>query len=112
MTHDARKGVNESLFRDVNERLERRAIAKLNDTERFEVLCECDREECTERIMISFAAYEAVRARPRAFIVVTGHTDPTFEHVAVEHGTYAVVEKFGEAGEVAEIQNPREGDEA
>jgi hypothetical protein len=112
MTHDTRKGVNESLFRDVNERLERRAIAKLPDDQQFEVLCECDREECTERIMISFAAYEAVRTRPRAFIVVAGHTDPTCEHVVVGHTTYSVVEKFGEAGEVAEIQNPREGDEA
>jgi len=112
MSHDTRKGVNESLFRDVNERLERRAIAKLPDDQRFEVLCECDREECTERIMISFASYETVRTRPRAFIVVPGHIDPTCEHLVDDHGTYTVVEKFGEAGEVAEIQNPREGDEA
>jgi hypothetical protein len=105
---DARKGANEALFRDVNERLERRALARLPDEERFEILCECEHEECTERIAIAFSAYESVRARPTAFVVLPGHVDPTCERVVASLPGGSVVEKFGEAGEVAEDADPRE----
>jgi hypothetical protein len=37
-------GQNEVWFRDLNERLERRALEKLGG-ETFEVVCECDRED-------------------------------------------------------------------
>jgi hypothetical protein len=111
LTSAARKGANEALFRDVNERLERRALAPLPDEERFEILCECELEECTERIAVSFADYESVRARPTAFLVLPDHVDPTCERVAASAPGHAVVEKFGEAGAVAEAADPREAGE-
>ncbi len=73
MTRDVRKGTNESWFRDLNERLELRA-AEASREQRFEVVCECAREECTERIELSFSEYEACGGAPRDFVVVWTRT--------------------------------------
>jgi hypothetical protein len=104
-----RKGLNESWFREVNERLEQRSTAGTSVDETFAVLCECDREDCGERITIALGTYEQVRADPRAFIVLTSHVDSKHERVVTSSDEYTVVEKVGEAGLVAEIENPRGG---
>ena len=109
MSQEARKGANEAWFREVNERLEQRAVDKAEASKPFEIVCECAREECTERIAISIADYEAVRKSPTAFIVLTGHMDPTCERLVSSTDGFEVVEKFGDAGLVAEIENPRDG---
>ena len=108
MIQDVRKGTNEAWFRDLNERLEQRAAG--NGHTRFEIVCECAVEECTERIEITAAAYEQVRAEPKDFIVVPGHADPACEQIVSSEEGYDVVEKFGDAGAVAEIQDPRDGE--
>ena len=109
MGRDVRKGTNESWFRELNERLELRAAARTSIEQRFEVVCECAREECTERIELSFSEYQAVRRDPKDFVVVPGHADSTCEQVVSAAGGYDVVRKFGDAGMVAEVQNPRNG---
>lgn len=105
---DARKGSNESEFRELNERLEDHAARRAEGEDSFEIVCECDREECTARITISFADYEGVRESPTAFIVLAGHADLTCERIVTSVPAYDVVEKFGVAGLVAENENPRE----
>ena len=110
MDREVRKGLNESWFREVNERLEQRAAGQGPAEETFPVLCECAREECGERITVAFSAYEQVRADPRAFIVLDGHVNDETERVLSTHDGYVVVQKFGPAGVVAEIENPREGE--
>jgi hypothetical protein len=108
-TSGVRKGENEARFRGVNERLERRAaVAAIAPPDGFEIVCECAVEECTERIEISFAEYERVRDNPRAFVVVPGHADPDCERVLSSRDGYEVVEKYGEAGVVAELADPRD----
>ncbi len=107
MTSDAGKGANEDEFRRVNERLEDRAKATAA-AGAFEVVCECDREECNARIAISFSEYERVRATPRTFIVVPGHADLSCERVVTATDRYQVIEKFGAAGAVAEVRDPRD----
>jgi hypothetical protein len=102
---EARKGENESWFREVNERLEDRALAV--EDSRFQVLCECAREECTERILLTIDEYEQVRSSPRSFVVVPGHADSSLERVVSEHDAYEVVEKFGDAGLVAQAEDIR-----
>jgi hypothetical protein len=111
---DARKGANEAWFREVNERLERRAaghvvtFVRSGDAETFSAVCECDLEECAERLSISFADYERVRAGPRRFLIVPGHDDPKCELVVSSHDGFDVVEKFGIAGAVADGTDPRD----
>ena len=101
MTREARKGQNEAWFRELNERLEERAAVELGLTDTFEVVCECTREECTERIAVAFVDYEAVRETPTRFIVVPGHADPTCERVVSSNDLSCTVEKFGDAAEEA-----------
>jgi len=99
--------MNESLFRELNERLEQRAVDR-GPGATFEMVCECAREECTLRISILVAEYEEVRSEPTEFIVVTGHADPAVERVVDSTDGYDVVEKHGEAAVVAEVENPRD----
>ena len=46
---------------------------------------------------------------PERFLVTPGHVQPEVEHVVEKHRVYWVVEKFGEAAEVAEQTDPRSG---
>ena len=107
---DIRKGQNEAWFRELNERLADRAAEQTTLRNGFEVVCECSQEECTERITISIASYEAVRADAKTFLVVPSHSDPSCERVVASMDDYDVVEKFGAAGLVAEIEDPRNED--
>lgn len=109
VSSDTRKGSNEAWFRDVNERLEQRAARGPQRNQTFEIVCECASEQCTERIAVSLIGYEEVRRNARAFILLPGHYDASAERVVARHESYEVVEKFGAAGEIAEIENPREG---
>ncbi len=103
---DERKGRNEAFFREVNERLEDRAAAATTEP-LFTVVCECVLEECAERIEISFTAYESIRSNPRTFVIAPGHSDPSCERVVSWRAGYEVVEKLGDAGVVAEQEDPR-----
>lgn len=107
MIDDVRKGANEDEFRELNERLEHRALQRISPGEAFEIVCECDREECTARIRIRVSDYESIRTGSTVFIVMPGHADPTCERVVSSTGAYDVVEKFGVAGHVAKQEDPR-----
>jgi hypothetical protein len=105
-TRAERHGRNESLFREVNER-----IAELSETfqveGRSEFLCECSREQCTEPVSISIDEYEDVRRSPTRFFVIRGHEDERVERVVERRDRYVVVEKIGEAADEAEDLDPR-----
>ena len=64
--------------------------------------CECWQEDCTERIPLSGEDWRMVRAEPNRFAVAPGHAAERFEAVLSEFSGFWVIEKFGEAGEVAE----------
>ena len=56
----ARRAENEAPFRVVNERLEDRVLARNGNSEtEMEIICECSREECTERIALSVGEYDS-----------------------------------------------------
>jgi hypothetical protein len=107
VTPEARKAQNEVWFRDVNERLEARAIERGADEASFEILCECSREECTERLRVSYVVYEHVRENPTHFILASGHRDPAIERQLSEHNGYEIVEKTGPSAIVAANDDPR-----
>jgi hypothetical protein len=97
---------NESLFREVNER-----IAEVNDKfaveGKTEFLCECGQETCFESLLLTRVQYEAVREEGQRFVVVPGHEDDRVERVVHREPDFLVVEKIGEAGEESEEQDPR-----
>src|SRR3954451_13157664 len=109
-TNDARAiraAKHQSLFREVNERIE----ALNEEFSRIlpigEWICECADEECFEPVALTVAEYEAIRAHPARFPVLPGHEQPEVESVVETNDRYLVVEKVGEAEVVASRHDPR-----
>jgi hypothetical protein len=102
-----RRAKNESLFRDVNERIEE--IEKgFSVASESEFVCECDDIDCTKRFEMSLSDYERLRSDPTTFAVVPGHQAPDVEDVIAECGGYSVVRKHaGEPARVAAEDAPR-----
>jgi hypothetical protein len=107
VNRERRLGQNEVWFRGVNERLERRALGQRPGEEAFEIVCECDREECTVRIPVSYPDYESVRATGTQFIVAPGHADLSLERIVLRTDAFEVVAKLGDAAVVASEDDPR-----
>jgi hypothetical protein len=102
----ARVGENEALFREVNETV---AAAAGSMTGPIEFLCECGKWSCAEGISLTREEYEHVRAVPDRFFVKPDHNRAEIENVVERHGTYWIVQKFGEASDVARQTDPRSG---
>jgi hypothetical protein len=104
---EERAARNEALFREVNEQVRRLSDAQGDPTGgEVACVCECSDDSCTERLHVTLAVYEGVRADPRHFLVAPGH-DTAIEHVVRSGDGYAVVEKEGAAGRIADQTDPR-----
>ena len=103
---EERAARNEALFREVNEQVRSLSASQPSAPEALLIICECSDDTCTERVSLPVTVYESVRADPRRFVVVPGH-DNDFEHVIDRSDGYAIVEKKGHAGRVAEETDPR-----
>jgi hypothetical protein len=64
--------------------------------------CECWEPECGVRIRLSGNEWEKVRSRPNRFAVAPGHISADIETVVEEQPHFWIVDKQGEAGDVAE----------
>jgi hypothetical protein len=82
---------NETLFRQVNERLKELGESFSVVAERADFICECSNEACTEHIALALEEYERVRADPTHFVLVKGHEVPEIESVAYELGDRLVI---------------------
>ena len=104
-----RLAANEAFFRQVNEEIERAARAQPEGSGAhvYAFLCECSDADCAERVELTLAEYEGVRADARRFVVVPGHQRGDVERVVARDDAHAVVEKLGRAGEVAVRTDPR-----
>jgi hypothetical protein len=113
VTTAERKALNEGVFRDANENLERNArqILEEDDNSPAPFFCECPQSDCTAIVLLTLAEYDAVRANPRGGIAAIGHEDLSIERVLEQTARYVVTEKFGEAGEVHAEHDPRRDDE-
>lgn len=98
---------NESVFRKVNEGIERGQWPGEEDSP-VSFRCECARLGCNELLELSVHEYEQVRANGRRFIVRPGHEQPEVEMVVETRPGYVVVEKLDQAGEAAEATDPRQ----
>jgi hypothetical protein len=99
---------NQSLFREVNERVE--AVLLKFPAERRPVgfVCECALDDCSSYIELARDEYEAIRMDPTHFFVLPGHVFPEVERVVEDRGAYVIVEKFGAGGRVAAGTDPRQ----
>ena len=103
MPSATRVAKNESLFREVNERIAEVAEGfAIEQTQHF--VCECSRIGCSKAIELTLAEYAAVREDDRRFAVARGHLDPEHESVVLRRERYWVIEKDGLAGAIAEAE--------
>lgn len=99
---EQRAARNEALFREVNENIARLEESYRTTATEPAFICECTNDGCTEQFAIELDVYQRVREQPRLFFVLPGHQNPELERVVETHADYLVVEKTGEAGEVAD----------
>jgi hypothetical protein len=102
-----RIGLNEAVFREVNERIEDLA-ATFGLDQTLDLICECGNASCTNRIAMDHRQYEELRSDSTTFAVVCGHEIPDVEEIIARHGSFFVVRKVaGDAREVAETTDRR-----
>ena len=103
-----RIGLNEALFREVNER-----VKGINENFKTpladaEFVCECGDASCTQRIRLTMVEYEALRSEPTHFAIVPGHEIQGIERLVKHEAGYDIVAKRpGEPARVAEETDPR-----
>jgi hypothetical protein len=108
---ERRLGLNEAMFREVNERVEEVNQAFGSITGKFDIFCECGDVTGAERLSVPMSEYERVRREATRFLLIPGHEDPTVESVVETHEGYVIVEKEGmDVEQVAEATDPRKDD--
>lgn len=103
---ERRLGANESIFREVNEAINRGGWPG-DENSPVGFRCECARLGCNAVVSLTPAEYERVRAHPKRFLMVPGHELDDVEIVVQDHPSYVVVEKLADAGREAAATDPR-----
>lgn len=107
-TDQERAGRNEAIFRQVNEQIEQVNRTFWVAEQTLDLFCECAELACTERIAMTVAEYERLRADASTFAVKPEHERPDVEDVVEERPGYVVVRKHeGDAARVARATAPR-----
>src|SRR2546421_11637947 len=105
---EERIGLNEAVFREVNERIEDLADRFDLKSEPLDLVCECGDANCVERITMTTAEYEQLRSDAHQFAVHPGHEDRDVERVVDKRKGYDIVVKNEGAPErIAEQTDPR-----
>ena len=106
-SREERIGLNEAVFREVNERIE--GLAETFDVKAaLDLVCECGDATCVERLSMTRAEYETVRSDPHQFAVHPGHEYPEVESVVARLKGYDIVSKNrGTPEQIAEQTDPR-----
>ena len=97
---------NETVFRAANREIEHAEKEAGGGADKIiDVLCECGREGCSGLIALTVADYDAVHAQDDRFVVLRGHESAEIERVVEERAGFLVVDKFGEAEDIAKTES-------
>ena len=108
MDQDRRVGLNEAIFRQVNEQIKSLGDELGADDGTITVICECGDAECTDRLVVPLADYQRIRDDSLRYVIAPGHEFPEIESVVERKDGYDVVQKQApEAVEVAKETDPR-----
>jgi hypothetical protein len=103
-----RIGLNEAVFRRVNEEIETLERGLAGGDGNLHIVCECGNASCGERLVVPVGDYERVRSDSTLFFVVRGHEIPSVEDVVEDTPRFAVVRKReGSSRRIAEETDPR-----
>jgi hypothetical protein len=107
-TRDERIGLNEAVFREVNERIEELADSFDLGSAPLDLICECGKADCVQRISMPRAEYEELRSDPHQFALYPGHEISDVEIVVARRKGYDIVVKNqGVPEQIAEQTDPR-----
>jgi hypothetical protein len=106
-TRVERLALNESAFREINDRVTRDLAPLRHPPARMAFVCECARLECRDQIELSRAEYERVRAEAMDFVIAPGHEFPEAEDVVERTERFSVVRKHADVGHIATSTDPR-----
>ncbi len=100
---------NQSMYRQVNERIEDVNRAFSFVTELNEFVCECANDGCSRPISLTIEEYEQIRAEPTRFAVLPNesHVFPDIEDVVGRTDRFWTVEKRNKSAIVARALDPR-----
>jgi hypothetical protein len=106
-----RNADNQNRYRDVNERvMETNARFDLDGEARtVEVLCECGRAGCADRVEVTRELYERLRSDPETFVLKPGHEEGLVESVVERTPEFVIARNFGQAAQIAADGDPRRG---
>ena len=97
---------NELRFRSINDEIDELAddVASETEPQVWDFLCECHDATCRVHVPMTRLEYAAVREDARRFVVAPAdaHVSAAVERVVDRGSRYWIVEKTGEAGELAE----------
>jgi hypothetical protein len=107
-SREERIGLNEAVFREVNERIEDLAETFQLKDEPLDLVCECGDASCVRRISMTRAEYEELRSEAHHFAVHPGHEYPDVEELLEKRKGYDIVSKNqGIPEKIAERTDPR-----
>src|SRR4051794_24346990 len=89
-----RVDANQTLFRQVNDRLRTLHVDYATDGLVGTFLCECADGACSEQIPVPPEVYAGVRGHANRFVVAPSHVADGVERVVEERDGYVVVEKL------------------
>ena len=96
-------------MRNANEQIEAAAERLQPSVYLIPFVCECGRLDCIVTLRLSLDDYEAIREDARWFICSPGHelAEAGHERVIETKKGYVIVEKQGQAADVAKRLDPR-----
>jgi hypothetical protein len=105
---ELRLAQNETIFREINERVRDVARSHGTDSHVYSFFCECANTDCTLQVELTTADYERVRADGARFFISPGHELPEIERILEQHDGWSLIEKKGDAAVYARDVDPRE----
>ena len=107
---ELRLAQNETIFREINERVREVAEQHGADAHVYSFFCECSNSDCTLQVSLTTEDYERVRADGAQFVVAKGHELPDIETIVESRDQWSVVVKHGDSATYARRLDPRQRD--
>ena len=102
-----RIALNESTFREINDRVEADHAQLSEQPERITFVCECGNLDCRAHVDMTRPEYEHVRSDAALFTVRPGHEIEDAEDVVERNERFYLVRKHADVLDIVEDTDPR-----